>query len=1185
MTFWTRSLTAKVVSYFLLLALLPLSVVSYVGYARGKETLRRDIFDHLSTTAILKEDEINRWIADKKRSTRLLAQTPTVRRYSRPLLIESETSPDFLSAYKVLGDYLAAVLAEEPDFLEIFILTDIGGKVVLSTNKEHEGEYNVTSTYFTEGRKATYVQNVYFSVPLDRTTMTIAMPIEDETGRRAGVLGIHINLDKMDEIMLRRGGLGATGRTYLVDKYNVFVSEARFGHEDFPRGVHTEGIDAALRGNDGTGLYEDYRGVPVIGAYRWIEDRELVLLAEIEQEEAFAPVRELAQLTTLVGLGAIVGIVLTAYLSARQISRPIIAITKAATKIASGDLSQRVSVITKDEVGVLANAFNSMAAQLRELIENLEQRVAERTRDLRASEERFRDIAESTADWIWEVDAAGRYTYCSESVVDVLGYTPEEVLGNTPFEFMPPDEAARVGEVFAESAANKQPIVDLENRNLTKDGRGVVLLTNGVPILDGQGNFAGYRGVDKDITERKRAEESLETYARQQAALFQLGADLALTLDETDVCREVVRGLHETLGYDYLGVFLVDETTGERVMRASTGWPDAPSNWRIPPGRGVSERPLLDGQLHYTPDVTRDPRYIPGLNSGAEVDVPLRIGEKVLGVLVVESRQPNAFGEGDFAVLTAAANQASIALERAWEHQAVKEAEVRYRSLFDGVPVGLYRSTPTGQFLEANPTLVGMLGYPDLETLLAVSAVDAYADPEDRKRWQVLVEREGIVRNFEVQLRRRDGTVIWMRESTSAVRDADGRVLQYEGTLEDITERKRAEKEIRKLNQFLDSVIDNANVWLDVLDEKANVVLWNKAAEEISGYSREEVVGHGKIWEWLYPDEEYRNEVMARTVAIIEKGEEEEDAKTIIRRKDGQTRIISWNSRNLLDEKGDPIGSIALGRDISERKRAEEQLQQYAAKLEQANEEVKQFAYIISHDLRAPLTNLKGFSEELSYALEVIGSAMNMSLPHLDEKQRQAMTTALQEDVPEALGFIESSVTRMDNFINAVLKLSRLGRRELNPEPVDMDALVQATLQTLAHQIEERQVKVMVGALPEVVADRTAMEQIMGNLLNNAVLYLDPGRPGEIEVIAERGHDETTFRVRDNGRGIAERDMDKVFAPFRRAGRQDVPGEGMGLSYVQTLVRRHGGRIWCESEPGVGTTFTFTLSNHLAGDL
>ena len=144
-----------------------------------------------------------------------------------------------------------------------------------------------------------------------------------------------------------------------------------------------------------------------------------------------------------------------------------------------------------------------------------------------------------------------------------------------------------------------------------------------------------------------------------------------------------------------------------------------------------------------------------------------------------------------------------------------------------------------------------------------------------------------------------------------------------------------------------------------------------------------------------------------------------------------------------------------------------------------------------------------------------------------------------------------------------------------------MEALTQATLETLAYQIELRQTRVTARPLPAVVADRTSMEQIMSNRLNNAVIYLEPGRAGEIEISGERNADETIFCIRDNGRGIAPEDMDKVFAPFRRAGKQEVPGEGMGLAYVQTLVRRHGGRIWCESEPGIGTTFTFTISNHL----
>lgn len=173
--------------------------------------------------------------------------------------------------------------------------------------------------------------------------------------------------------------------------------------------------------------------------------------------------------------------------------------------------------------------------------------------------------------------------------------------------------------------------------------------------------------------QQQQVAAELQTYARQQAALVKISAHLATTLDETDMCQKVVRGLHDTLGYDYVGLFLVDQTTGERVLYASVGWRDALRNWRIPPGQGVSEYALLSGQLHYTPDVTRDPRYLPGIGTGAEVDVPIRIGEQVVGVLVVESERPCAFDQHDFSVLTAAANQTSLALQRAREHQAVKE--------------------------------------------------------------------------------------------------------------------------------------------------------------------------------------------------------------------------------------------------------------------------------------------------------------------------------------------------------------------------------------------------------------------------------------------------------------------------------------------------------------------------------
>lgn len=279
--------------------------------------------------------------------------------------------------------------------------------------------------------------------------------------------------------------------------------------------------------------------------------------------------------------------------------------------------------------------------------------------------------------------------------------------------------------------------------------------------------------------------------------------------------------------------------------------------------------------------------------------------------------------------------------------------------------------------------------------------------------------------------------------------------------------------------------------------------------------------------------------------------------------------------------------------DITERKAIEAELtshrhhlaklvEERTHELEAANEEMKSFTYIVSHDLRAPLVNIKGFAGELRSGLAALQHLTEPLLPHFDAKQREQYKLLIQNELPEAMMFIESSVTKMDRQLHAVFELSRTGRRELIPMELDTNALVRRILKTIAHQIDETHTKVRVSELPPVVADLTALEQIISNLLDNAVKYLHPKRPGLIEIRAECAPDETRFQVCDNGRGIAERDLEKIFHIFQRVGQQDQPGDGMGLTYVQSLVRRMGGRIWCESVLNQGSCFHFCLPNQTA---
>ena len=279
-------------------------------------------------------------------------------------------------------------------------------------------------------------------------------------------------------------------------------------------------------------------------------------------------------------------------------------------------------------------------------------------------------------------------------------------------------------------------------------------------------------------------------------------------------------------------------------------------------------------------------------------------------------------------------------------------------------------------------------------------------------------------------------------------------------------------------------------------------------------------------------------------------------------------------------DEGDLLDSIGclVGQGI-ERVRLEEQFEERGEKLKSLGEEIKKFAFIVSHDLRAPLVNIKGFSTELSMAMEVVLPFLMDALPKIEDDRKEDVLLAVQEDIPEAVEFIESSVTRMDVLIGAILKLSRLEHYELSCETIDMEALVRETVENLSALIREHGAEVTVGTLPPVEADRKAMDIVVENLLDNAVKYLEPGRAGQIEITSDQGSDVTTFRVSDNGRGIAEKDVKTIFSLFRRAGVQDVPGEGMGLTYAHSLLRRNGGDIRCESEAGAGSTFVFTLPN------
>jgi signal transduction histidine kinase len=254
----------------------------------------------------------------------------------------------------------------------------------------------------------------------------------------------------------------------------------------------------------------------------------------------------------------------------------------------------------------------------------------------------------------------------------------------------------------------------------------------------------------------------------------------------------------------------------------------------------------------------------------------------------------------------------------------------------------------------------------------------------------------------------------------------------------------------------------------------------------------------------------------------------------------------------------------------------ERRVEERTAELGRANEEIKRFAHVVSHDLRAPLVNIMGFTSELEAGIRDLQPLTEQTAP--TEPVLQLARTAVAE-MPESIRFIRSSSSKMDALLSAILKLSREGRRPLSADSIDLAEIVRMSAAAIQHQLEQASGEITTALdVPPIVTDRLSIEQVIGNLLDNAVKYRAKDRPLRIALRAKLlPGDKVEIEVEDNGRGIAEQDHQRVFELFRRAGKQDEPGEGVGLAHVRNVIRNLGGEIDLRSILGQGTTFRIVL--------
>ena len=270
------------------------------------------------------------------------------------------------------------------------------------------------------------------------------------------------------------------------------------------------------------------------------------------------------------------------------------------------------------------------------------------------------------------------------------------------------------------------------------------------------------------------------------------------------------------------------------------------------------------------------------------------------------------------------------------------------------------------------------------------------------------------------------------------------------------------------------------------------------------------------------------------------------------------------------------LAFIPLNREITERKRAEQERERLLKTLASKNEELQSIVYVASHDLKSPLVNIEGFSGELSRTCEEFKAILEEENDPVALKEKLA--PLMYGDVPEALGFISAGTTKMQALLKGLLEVSRVGTAEFEIEAIDMNEVMHLIVTNMQFQITNSGADVTVDDLPDCIGDKDHINQVFTNLLNNAVKYLDPDRKGVIHVSGRTEGGDSIYCVEDNGFGIASAHQPKVFELFHRLDPTgDIKGEGLGLTIVQRILDREGGKIWVESEPGKGSRFFVSL--------
>ncbi len=807
---------------------------------------------------------------------------------------------------------------------------------------------------------------------------------------------------------------------------------------------------------------------------------------------------------------------------------------------------------------------------------------------LRQSEEKFRSLVANIPAVIWSSNVHGQTQYISPNAEPVFGFTADEMCEKGAelwFERIHPSDSSRIVRAFHQLFAEGRPF-DVEYRVQRKDGQWIWVHDRAYRTYERNGIRCA-DGIVSDISERKRAER----YQHLSAEI--LGA-LNEPLGVPDVVNHILMAIKRETGLDAVAIRLRSgddfpyfvqsgfspeflSTENSLIAREKNDGPcrDEKGNISLEctcglviSGKTDPANPLFTkGGSCWTNDslplldlpANQDPRLHPRnvcIHQGycSVALIPIRAGGDIVGLLQLNDRKKNCFTLETIQFFEGLSASIGVALMRKQQEDALRASEKRYRLLFERNLAGVLRSTLGGRALDCNQAGARMLGYDSPEEVLALPMTDLYHKSSDREAVLAELKRAKSITNYELKFRRKDGNPVWLIGNMNLIEDDSGDGGIVEGTLVDITERKRAEE----MHERLAAVVESSDDAIISKTLDGIITAWNSGAEKLFGYSSWETLG--KPVGMLLPPERAQEE--SEILARIGSGERVDHFETVRVRKDGKRIDISATISPIKDSSGAIVGASKIARDITERKRAEEEMRKAKEAAEGANRAKSQFLANMSHEIRTPMNG-------------VIGMAGLLLDTELTPEQRQYA------------GIVRSSGEALLKVINDILDFSKIEARKLTLETTDFDlhTVLEDAAAVLAINASEKGLELTCELEPGtprlLQGDPGRVRQVLLNLLGNAVKFTAQGEVAvRVRLEAEDARTATLrFTVRDTGIGFRQDRASALFERFVQADGSSTRrygGTGLGLTISKQLVEMMGGRIGVESEEGKGSTFWFT---------